>query len=119
MATKTILTHIRMLNIFCSILLLSSRPNKLFPLGPSIAVHALLPHVSRYDIFHFTSSNSFQTGCRCLASFTTSTVSSPKQAAAVFTPAFIPAIFYPLPRGPTILDPIPPSFCVYKASPAH
>jgi len=35
----------------------------------SIVVHTHLPSFSRYDIFHFSNSKSFQTGCRCLASF--------------------------------------------------
>jgi len=75
----------------------------------TIIVHAHLPSFLRYDIFHLSSSKLFQSGCRCLASFSLSVVSSPKQAAAVFTPAllFLP-IFYPLPRGPIFLDPIPP-----------
>jgi len=54
-----------------------------------IIVHAHLPYFSRYNIFHFSSSNSFQTACRCLASFSPCIVSSPKQAAVTFTPTFI------------------------------
>jgi len=52
-----------------------------------IIVHTHLPSFLRYDIFHFSSSKLFQTGCHCLASFSLSVVSSPKQAAVVFTPA--------------------------------
>jgi len=33
-----------------------------------IVLHAHWPSFLRYDIFHFTSSKLFQTGCRCLAS---------------------------------------------------
>jgi len=55
----------------------------------TIIVHGHLPYFLRYDIFQFSSSKSFQTGCRCLASFSPSVVSSPKQAAVTFTPAFI------------------------------
>jgi len=51
-----------------------------------IVVYAHFPFSSRYDIFCFSSSKSFQTGCHCLASLFPSVVSSPKQAAFVFTP---------------------------------
>jgi len=84
-----------------------------------IVVHALLPHF-RADIFHFTKfklvSNrlplfSFpyhfrckftSTGCRCFHSR-----------------IYFPPFFYPLPRGPTILNPItlirsPPHFVYIK-----
>jgi len=62
----------------------------------TIIVHAHLPSFSHYDIFHFPSSKSFQTGCHCLASLFLSVVSSPKQAVIVFTPAlFIPANILP------------------------
>jgi len=68
-----------------------------------------------YPLFHamifftFPSSKLFQTGSHHLASFSPLAVSSPKQAAAVLTPAYVfPPIFYPLSRGPIFLDPIPP-----------
>jgi len=49
--------------------------------------------------------------------FDVPSISSPKQAAVVFTPALLfPPIFYPLPRGLIFLDPIPPLPFVYKAS---
>jgi len=40
-----------------------------FPMFYIIVVHAHLPSFSCYDIFHFTSSKSVQTGCHCLVSF--------------------------------------------------
>jgi len=47
--------------------------------------------------------------------FSFSVISSPKQAAVVFTPALLcPPIFYPLPRGSIFLDPIPLSFLYIK-----
>jgi len=52
-------------------------------------VHAHLPSFLRYDIFHFSSSKSFQTGCHRLASFSLPVVSSPKLAAIVFTPVSV------------------------------
>jgi len=43
-----------------------------------------------YPLFALTnSSKSFQTGCRCLASFSLQVVSSPKHAAAVRTPVYL------------------------------
>jgi len=74
-----------------------------------------LPSFSLYNIFHFSNSKSFQTGCQCLASFSPLVASSPKQAAIVFTPALLfPPIFYPLPRGPIFLEPIPPLLLYIK-----
>jgi len=49
-----------------------------------------------YDIFHFTSSKTFQTACHCLASLPSIT------PATVFSCQY----FYPLLRGPILLDPI-------------
>jgi len=81
----------------------------------NIVVHAYLPSFLRYDIFHFPSSKSFQTGCCCLASFSLSIVRSPKQATTVFTPALLfPPMFYPLLSGPIFLDPIPPLLLYIK-----
>jgi len=72
-----------------------------------IVAYAHFPLFFALQYFHFSTSKLFQTGCRCLATFSPSVVSSPKQDAVIFTPAlYFPPISYPLPRGPLFLDPI-------------
>jgi len=58
--------------------------------------------------FTFQAQSRFKQAAAVLASYPLLVVSSPNQAAAVFTPALLfPPMFYPLLRGPIFLDPIP------------